>query len=291
MGSKPGRRAFLLAAGLVLVGCSPAARRGTKDAGPRVTAKGTASLPSATASRLSPSPTSQPATADVDAVIARMNGRRPTAWGMDLSGILTRGSADAITLTFDACGGPGGSGIDRQLIDLLTSRGVKATLFLNMRWIKANTSYAKELAANPLFELGNHGSRHCPISVTGRAAYGIPGTANVSEACHEIADNHAYMASELGKAPRLFRAGTAHYDDVGVACCREFGETPVGFAINGDAGATYTASQVVTEAGKARAGDIVISHMNQPAGQTFEGYSQLIPRWLDAGVSFAHLPA
>src|SRR5258708_792652 len=87
-----------------------------------------------------------------------------------------------IALTFDACGGPGGSGYDQALIDFLRRRQVPATLFLNSRWIDANPAAFHLLAAEPLFEIGNHGTRHRPLSVTGRSAYGIPGTRSAGEA-------------------------------------------------------------------------------------------------------------
>lgn len=278
------RRGFLLAAGLVLAGCSTA--RSERVASP------TGSSPASAPPSWTPSPTSEasPTALPLDEVRARFSQARPTAWGMDLAGILTGGDPGALTLTFDACGGPRGSAVDRDLIDLLTRLQVKATLFLNERWIRANVSYARELADNELFELGNHGTRHCPVCVSPRSAYGIAGTGSVDAAIAEVADNHASMSEILGVAPRLFRAGTAHYDDVGVAICQALGETPVGFSINGDAGATYTRAQVVHEAGRARLGDIVISHMNQPRGDTAEGYAELLPRWIDQGVAFSHLP-
>ena len=38
-----------------------------------------------------------------------------------------------LALTFDACGGPGGSGVDTDLLELLEAESVPATLFLNQR--------------------------------------------------------------------------------------------------------------------------------------------------------------
>jgi peptidoglycan/xylan/chitin deacetylase (PgdA/CDA1 family) len=91
-----------------------------------------------------------------------------------------------IALTFDACGGPGGSGYDRALIDFLRRREIPATLFINSRWIDANPAIFRRLAAEPLFEIANHGTRHRPLSVTGRSAYGIPGTRSAAEVYDEI---------------------------------------------------------------------------------------------------------
>ena len=130
------------------------------------------------------------AAAPVRDVASRFAEERPVAWGMDLPGILRRASVEdrVVALTFDACGGArrGRDDYDRRLIDFLESEGIPATLFLNLRWIRAHPRTAKALAGNPLFEIGNHGAEHRPLSVSGRRAYGIQGTASAAEAVEEV---------------------------------------------------------------------------------------------------------
>lgn len=193
-----------------------------------------------------------------------------------------------VALTFDACGGPtptsAGCGYDRDLIELLRRHQAKATLFLNSRWIDANPRIADELVADPLFEIGNHGTRHMPLSVTGRAAYGEPGTSSPAEVYDEVAGNHAKLTALLGRAPRFFRSGTAHCDDVAVRICNDLGEQVVNFTVNGDAGTTFTASQVAASLRTAKGGDIVISHVNRPEHQSAEGYAVALPALLARGL-------
>lgn len=192
-------------------------------------------------------------------------------------------------LTFDACGGRGGSRYDAPLIGLLRHLAVPATLFVNARWTAANPGLAAELAADPLFELASHGLRHVPISVTGRAAYGIPGTRNAGEVYDEVTGADAWFASALGHRPRWFRPGTAHSDDVAADIALTL-ETPVvGFSVNGDAGATLPPAQVAANVGTARGGDIVISHFNQPGRGTADGYARALPRLLATGTRFTTL--
>ena len=98
---------------------------------------------------------------------------------MELPGIDTTvpgAGGRTLALTFDACGGPGGSRVDTGLVEVLRRNHVAATLFLNQRWVRSNRAYAEELVADPLFRIGNHGTRHLPLSVSGRSAYGIVGT-------------------------------------------------------------------------------------------------------------------
>ncbi|BCW58838.1 polysaccharide deacetylase [Arthrobacter sp. StoSoilB20] len=221
--------------------------------------------------------------------MAEFAGRRPKEWGLQVTGVVNDSASKHVALTFDACGGPGGTGCDHALLKTLRRLHVPATLFINSRWLQANPSLAAELAAEPLFELANHGTLHQPLSVTGRAAYGIAGTDNTAAAYDELMGNQALMQELIGTPPGFFRPGTAFYDDVAVEMTRRLGLLPVNFTINGDGGATYPASTVAGEVGRARAGDIVISHFNRPAAGTAEGYGRALPGMLDRGVTFARL--
>lgn len=178
----------------------------------------------------------------------------------------------ATALTFDACGGPGGSGYDADLIDFLRKCSVPATLFLNARWIDANPDVFRQLAADPLFEIGNHGTVHRPLSVTGRSAYGIAGTGGVGEVYDEVAGNAHKLAGLLGHPVSFFRSGTAHYDDVAARMVADLGERAAGFTVNGDGGATLSAAEVRQEIAAAPPGAIVICHMNHPGGGTAPGW-------------------
>jgi peptidoglycan/xylan/chitin deacetylase (PgdA/CDA1 family) len=116
-----------------------------------------------------------------------------------------------IALTFDACGGPRGSGYNRQLIELLRRHSVSATLFINTRWVEANRPVFYDLAEDPLFEIANHGTRHIPLSVTGRHAYNIAGTRDAGEVIDEVAGSQSRLTRLLGHPPKFFRPGTAYY--------------------------------------------------------------------------------
>lgn len=280
------RRALLGGAiGVVLVGC---AAETEPEPAPQPS-------PSPTAAP-EPGPTPEPEPdIDVEAVIAEHEGREPTEWGMHFAGIVRTGSEaaspspDAVFLTLDACGGPYGSGYDAVLIDGLIAAEIPATLFLNSRWIEVNRATAEELAANELFSIQNHGSRHLPLSVTGRDAYGIVGTASAREAAMEVWDNRLVIEELTGRAPQWFRPGTAHLDDVGMSIAEALGERIAGFAVDGDAGATLSAASVAAEIGAARGGELVLAHMNQPGSGTADGLLEAVNVLRDRGIAFARL--
>ncbi len=232
---------------------------------------------------------------DPQAVAAANAQLVPAEWGLDVTGVHTQlvdagaPSAPTLALTFDACGGPGGSGVDEVLVNFLESEQVPATLFLNRRWIETNPQVADRLVASPLFEIGNHGTRHLPLSVTGRSAYGIAGTVDALAATEEVWVNHEVLTDLLGRSPLWFRSGTAHYDEVATAIAVQLGEQPVGFTTNGDLGATASARQVTSEVLSAPAGGIVLAHMNQPAGDTALGIAAAVTELRAGGVQFVTL--
>ena len=260
------RRGFLAsAAGLVLAGMAT----GPAQAGPPT----------------KPSSARLPSRAEI---VDEFAGRRPRQFGLFLPGMVRHGQ-ERVALTFDACGGTRGSGYDKKIIALLRKENVPATLFLNSRWIEAHPHVAADLAADPLFELGNHGWRHRPLTVAGQSAYGITGTAGPGEAYDEILRGLHAVAELTGKVPRWYRPGTAWADDVGVAIAHRLGLRVVSFSINVDAGATAGKKEVAANLKKARRTDITLAHVNRPHGRTAEGLAQQLPRMIRAGRHFGTL--
>ncbi len=224
-------------------------------------------------------------------VVARYGHLKPRTWGFGGPGVVRAlpTTRRVIALTFDACGGPGGSGYDQSLIGFLRQREIPATLFLNSRWIDENPAAFRRLAGEPLFEIANHGTRHRPLSVTGRSAYGIRGTRNAGEVYDEIAGNQAKLTRLLGVPPRFFRSGTAYSDDIAARIVADMGERLVSFSVNGDGGATFTPEQVRSTVTAAGGGSIVICHMNHPESGTAQGIAAAVPFLLASGYRFVRL--
>jgi peptidoglycan/xylan/chitin deacetylase (PgdA/CDA1 family) len=229
-------------------------------------------------------PSATAAGPDLDAVAAHYRGRTPTQWGTSLPGVATTFAASGrqIALTFDACRGA----CDDALLATLERNAVPALLFLSSKWIDANPGRAEQLAANPLFEIGNHGTRHVPLSVTGRSAYGIRGTQSADEVVTEVWTNHTRIAALTGKPPIWFRPGTAYYDDVAVAIVNELGERPLGFRVDGDNGAKASAARVRSAITGAAPGSVVLAHMNHPESGTAAGVSDAITALRASGWEF-----
>lgn len=217
--------------------------------------------------------------------------RAPTQWGEFVTGVKTRIKTDEqqLALTFDACGGNHGNGYDEELISFLRTENIPATLFVNERWIHANETLFLELAADPLFQIENHGTHHAPLSVNGGKAWGIPATQSPQEAHDEMMQNHETVQALTGKEMKLFRSGTAFYDEVAVDLANTLGYEVVNFDILGDAGATYSSEQVKTALLNAKTGSIALMHMNQPKSGTAQGVKQAVPLLQALGFEFVLL--
>lgn len=215
----------------------------------------------------------------------------PRQWGETVSGVRTRvhASEKVLALTLDACGSSKGKGVDRGLIDFLVQEQIPAVLFINARWIDANLELFRQLAANPLFEIANHGMWHKPASVSGRSAYGINGTKNIAELVQEIDLNRQKIETMTGLKTRYYRSGTAYYDEVAVQIAARLGHEVIGYSLLGDAGATYSAAQVKAALLGARSGDIILAHMNHPEAGTGAGIKAAIPELKKRGFRFVRL--
>lgn len=221
----------------------------------------------------------------------RFAGAVPAMWGERVPGVRTRIDTDekVIALTLDACGSAKGKGVDARLMEFLIREQIPATLFINGRWIDANPELFRKLAANPLFEIANHGIQHKPASIAGKSIYGIAGTRNVAEVVEEIELNARKIEAISGVRPKLYRSGTAYYDEIAVQVSQALGHEVAGYSLLGDAGATFSAAQVKAALLKAVPGDIALLHMNHPEAGTGAGIMAAAPELKKRGFRFVRM--
>lgn len=220
-------------------------------------------------------------------IIAAFGGKIPKEWGVKVTGVKTELDTDkkVVALTFDA--DPGG--YDFKLIDYLKNEKVPATFFTAGKWIDEHPDIFQKLSEDPLFEIENHGSNHKPCSVNGRSAYGIKGTDNVMDIFYEIEQNARKIETLTGTKPKYYRPATAFLDDVCAEIAEKLGYKIVNYSVVGDAGATFSADKIKGRLLSARAGSIVIMHMNHPEKQTAPGVMAAIPEMKKLGFEFVKL--
>lgn len=215
----------------------------------------------------------------------------PAGWGEFLPGIITHfyTNKKELVLTLDACGGKKGSHVDIKLINFLIDNKIKATLFVNARWVARNKDILLVMASSGLFDIENHGLSHHPLSVTPQTIYGIKGTGSPESVVYEVELGAMAIKNTVGGNPLYFRSGTAYYDDVSLNILKDLGYTAVAFSVNADEGATLAARAVYEKMMKATSGDIIIAHMNRPDNGTAAGIMEALPALVGAGYSFLKL--
>ena len=196
-----------------------------------------------------------------------------------------------IALTFDACGGRKGESYDNELIGYLKRENIPATLFISGRWIDSNQELFKELCLEDLFDVQNHGLEHRPLTITGKSAYGIKGTRGIEEVIREVGYNADKIEAVKGLKPKLFRSGTAYYDEASVRIANMLGYEVVNFdVLSGDAvpnAKKEAIAQNITK--KVRNGSFVIMHMNKPSWNTKEALEIVVPELRDKGYGFVKI--
>jgi len=227
------------------------------------------------------------------AIIKKYSKEKPKYFVQWFHGIKHKFKTDKkeIALTFDACGGPNGNGYDKRLINLLIKENIPATLFISGRWLKHNKKTFIELSNNQLFEIGNHGLKHRPLSANGKSKYKIKGTKSVGQVVNEVELNGRIIEKITGKRPLFFRSGTAYYDDVALKILKELNYIPVNFTnIVGDAEKKYSYKQIAKRILYfSKPGRILLFHMNHPQKTTYRALKIAIPILKKRGFRFVNL--
>lgn len=200
-------------------------------------------------------------------------------------------SKKVVALTFDACGGPTGSGFDSCLIQFLKKEKIMATLFISGLWIEKNDSLFRQLCSEPLFEIENHGLYHRPCSVSGKSKYGITGTENAEGAFDEIELNARQIEFYNHKKPGFYRPAAAVADEGCVSIASEVNEKIITFdVLSGDAVPGTEASEIKENIiKKINPGSIIIMHMNHPERNGFEALLEVMPELKKQGYEFVKL--
>lgn len=182
-----------------------------------------------------------------------------------------------VALTFDACSTLDPSRYDQRVVDILVREKVPATLFIGGRWAEEHPDILKNLAANPLFEIGNH-------------TYSHPHMADVppERMRDELARTQKAIVAVTGHAPTLWRPPYGEYSLRTVAEASHQGLTTIEYDLaSGDPDPKLTPEKIAEWVQfKAHPGSIVVMHMNGHGKHTFEALPLVIKGLRAKGYSF-----
>jgi len=173
----------------------------------------------------------------------------------------------AIALTFDACPTGRSEEYDERVIDILLKEKAPATLFLSGRWVEKNADKVKLLASYPQFELANH-------------AYWHPHMLEKDDArvLRELTRTQAIIKKITGKKPNYFRPPFGETDERIEKLAQGAGLTTIQYDLaSGDPDPGLSAARIARIMLRdAKAGSIIVFHMNRNGVHTAEALPEII---------------
>jgi peptidoglycan-N-acetylglucosamine deacetylase len=186
----------------------------------------------------------------------------------------------AVAITFDACATRSHhSGFDRRVFDILKRERIPTTIFVSGKWVEAHPEEMTELAADPMVEFGDHSYEHPHMS-------NLP----VSRIVEEIDQTEAALA-RYGKRSVAFRPPFGEWSSRLVYVVQNLQLPTVTWdVVSGDPSArTTTDAMIRTVLGKARAGSIIIFHINGRGHKTADALPAIVQGLRERGFRFLQL--
>ena len=185
-----------------------------------------------------------------------------------------------LALTFDACSTYNVAAFNPAVIAALEAEDVPATLFVGGHWAEMHPQELVSLAQNPLFEIGNH-------------TYSHPHMRDLApwQQAQELRWTQALIYSMTGVTPTMFRPPYGEVDDAMLREVARAGLTTVQYDLPAGDADVHVSPQKLTQwvVGKARAGSIVIMHMNRPKNHTAEALPMIVRELRAKGYTFCQM--
>jgi peptidoglycan/xylan/chitin deacetylase (PgdA/CDA1 family) len=189
-------------------------------------------------------------------------------------------SEPAVAITFDACATrTQENGFDRGVFEILKREQVPATIFVSGRWVESHPDAMTELAREPLIEFGDHSYDHPHMS-----------RLQAAQIAAEIDQTEAALG-QYGKRAVAFRPPFGDWNPrlVSVVQDRQL-PTVTWDVVSGDPSAKTTTTTMIREVvHRARAGSIIIFHINGRGWKTAEALPTILNGLRERGFRFVPL--
>jgi len=204
-----------------------------------------------------------------------------------------------IALTFDFCEQTGEiAGYDGAILDTLRAEKVKATLFVGGKWIRSHDERARQLIADPLFEIASHGWSHKNLRLLEGADLQreVAGPQLAYEAAREqLAKARCIPAAPARGADArparmsLFRFPFGACNAASLKAINDQGLVPIQWSIStGDAAPSQSAAAITASVVRAaKPGAIVLMHGNGRGHNTAAALPQMVMKLRALGYRFA----
>lgn len=187
-------------------------------------------------------------------------------------------SQNKIALTFDVCEtADNPAGFDQEIINVLNETDTPATFFLGGLWMEHNEAEARELAENPLFELGNHTWSHLNFAAI-----------TPEEMASEILLTQQKMQDMFGRQANLFRLPYGTYTEESLQVIADHGMLTIQWdVVSGDPDPNIFAEPMAEwVVAQTQPGSIIIMHANGRGWHTAEALPAIISSLEEQGYIF-----
>jgi peptidoglycan/xylan/chitin deacetylase (PgdA/CDA1 family) len=185
------------------------------------------------------------------------------------TGVISHGPREVpmVALTFDACPTRAPVELDERIVDALVKARAPATFFVSGRWAQRVPNAVRRLAAEPLFEIGNH-------------TWGHPHLRPLDEARirTELTETQAELQRLTGRPARWFRAPFGEVDLRIAAIAAGVGLGTIEFDVaSGDPAPGVTKTALVASVlQRVRPGSIVVMHANHRRFPTADAVPEIV---------------
>ena len=172
-----------------------------------------------------------------------------------------------VALTFDACPTRPPVELDDRIVTELVTAGAPATFFVSGRWAKTVPDAVRRLAAEPLFEIGNHSMRHPHLKKL-----------DGPHVRAELSETQDVLEALAGRRPRWFRPPFGEVDARIAGEAAAVGLATVNFDVaSGDPAPDMTRARLVHAVlANVRPGSIVVLHANHRKFATADAVPEIV---------------
>jgi peptidoglycan-N-acetylglucosamine deacetylase len=185
-----------------------------------------------------------------------------------------------VVLTFDACATKKGwYGFDHDVFEILKREQVPATIFVSGLWVETHPEAMADLTGDPLIEFGDHSYDHPHMTTLSAARVG-----------EEIDETEAAL-SRYGRHAVAFRPPFGDWDRKLVERVRQRQLPTVTWdVVSGDPSVHATSAGIVRAVlAQARAGSIIVFHINGRGQKTHEALPEVLAGLRQRGFKFVSL--
>ncbi|MFM2438754.1 MAG: hypothetical protein RLZ55_1579, partial [Actinomycetota bacterium] len=152
--------------------------------------------------------------------------------------------------------------VNADVLNVLEATGTPASVFVTGQWANAYPDAMARMAANPLYEIGNHTWSHSAWSPD---CYGLDPIGDLNMQKFEVRATADVISKFTGYYPTLFRFPALCGTEAALAVPAEIGEVTIGSDVPfSDAYVSDAGAYVATVVAQAQPGSILLLNLNGP---------------------------